>query len=214
MEEYDQRVVLPHEFTGQRDKDDRLALMEACQANFSPIMVLYRDPEGMTDSVFRRAAEHAPPSLSPKPTAKTTALWRIDEPEAIDAIRQAIASQPLYIADGHHRYETALRYNQLRPGTDPEAVLQVHDDGPDRVPRPWIDGAAIPPRAGPATAGTVGCCLDGLREWGEIIPVPDAGDMAQLQAEVENAGREGLVVGLLGPRSDGPYLLKIRRGRR
>ena len=211
LEEYDRRVVLPHEFTGQRDKDDRLALMEACQANFSPIMVLYRDPEGMTESVFRRAVEH-PPALSvSQADGQDYALWRIDEPEAIYAIRQAIASQPLYIADGHHRYETALRYNQLRPGTDPESasrcmmmvLIEFQDPGLMVLPYHRV--------LGPLQQGQSDAVWTALREWGEIIPVPDAGDMAQLQAEVDNAGREGLVVGLLGPRGDGPYLLKIRQ---
>ena len=122
LEEYDQRVVLPHEFTGQRDKDDRLALMEACQANFSPIMVLYRDSQGLLDTIFQRAVQHDPDLRASNADAQDYALWRITDPNDIKAIRQALVSLPLYIADGHHRYETALRYNQLHPTTDAEAA--------------------------------------------------------------------------------------------
>ena len=134
LEEYDRRVVLPHEFTGQRDKDDRLALMEACQANFSPIMVLYRDSEGLVESAFQRAVEHEPALTASGADGQDYALWRIVDPEDIKSIRDAMASLPLYIADGHHRYETALRYRQLHPGPDADAASGVHDDGTGGVP--------------------------------------------------------------------------------
>ena len=211
LEEYDQRVVLPHEFTGQRDKDDRLALMEACQANFSPIMVLYRDSQGLLDTIFQRAVQHDPALRASGADAQDYALWRITDPNDIKAIRQALVSLPLYIADGHHRYETALRYNQLHPTTDAEAasrcmmmvLVEFQDPGLMVLPYHRV--------LGPLQPGQLDAVWNTFREWGEIVPASNTGDMALLQSEVESEGLEGPVVALLGPKGDGPYLLKIRR---
>ena len=210
LEEYDQRVVLPHEFTGQRDKDDRLALMEACQANFSPIMVLYRDSEGLVQPAFQRAAERAPTLTVVGADGQDYSLWRIEDSADVNAIRQAMASLPLYIADGHHRYETALRYNQLHPSADDQAasrcmmmvLVEFQDPGLMVLPYHRV--------LGPLDQGQLDAVWAAFREWGEITPIPNAGDTTQLQAEVERSGQDGLVVGLLGPKGDGPYLLKIR----
>ncbi len=209
LEEYDQRVVLPHEFTGQRDKDDRLALMEACQANFSPIMVLYRDSEGRMDSVFQRAVQHDPALRASGADGQDYALWRVLNPDDISEIRRTMASMPLYIADGHHRYETALRYQQLHPATGASeasnymmmALVEFQDPGLMVLPYHRI--------IGPLDLGQLDAVWSVFREWGEIVPAP-AIDAAGLEAEIEAQGIDGLTVGLLGPRGDGPYLLKIR----
>ena len=211
LEEYDQRVVLPHEFTGQRDKDDRLALMEACQANFSPIMVLYRDPDGLVEPVFHKASDRAPALIASAADGQDYALWRIDDRADIEAIRQAMASLPLYIADGHHRYETALRYHQLYPTTNSDAasrcmmmvLVEFQDPGLMVLPYHRV--------LGPLDQGQLDAVWSALREWCDITPVPSSTDVTKLQAEVEDAGREGLVLGLLGPAGDGPYVLRIRQ---
>ena len=210
LEEYDRRVVLPHEFTGQRDKDDRLALMDACQANFSPIMVLYRDPDGLIESAFQRAVGQEPAITASGADGQDYALWRIDHRDDIETIRQASSSLPLYIADGHHRYETALRYLQLHPAANSDAasccvmmvLVEFQDPGLMVLPYHRV--------LGPLHQTQLDSLWAMLREWGEIVPVPSATDVTKLQAEVEQAGHEGLVVGLLGPEGDGPYLLKIR----
>ena len=210
LEEYDRRVVLPHEFTGQSDKDDRLALMDACQANFSPIMVLYRDPDGLVESAFQRAVGQEPAITASGADGQDYALWRINDGDDIETIRQAVSSLPLYIADGHHRYETALRYLQLYPAAENNAALrcmmmvlvEFHDPGLMVLPYHRV--------LGPLHQTQLDSVWAVLREWGEIVPIPSATDATKLQAEVENAGHEGLVVGLLGPESNGPCLLKIR----
>lgn len=102
--------VLPHEHTTAKDKTDRLNLLRACQANLSPIWVL--SPARALSSLLE------PPG---PPTARATdddgvhhRLWRVSQAGVLDAIAGALASAPVVIADGHHRYETALAYRDER----------------------------------------------------------------------------------------------------
>ncbi len=101
--------VLPHEHTAPGPKEDRLALMRACRANFSPLMMLYDDP---TDAAGRTldAASASAPDAEFAAGGERFALWAIRDAEAVGAIREALAGGPVYVADGHHRYETALVY--------------------------------------------------------------------------------------------------------
>ena len=137
-------------------------------------------------------------------------MWRIDDHEDIETISQAMASLPLYIADGHHRYETALKYHQLHPTTEDEAasrcmmmvLVEFQDPGLMVLPYHRV--------LGPLDQAQLDSVWNELRDWGEIIPTTGTTDTTQLQAEIEDAGREGLVIGLLGPKGNGPYMLKIR----
>jgi uncharacterized protein (DUF1015 family) len=108
LHRFDERVILPHERTLSGPKADRLKLMEATRAHYSQIFGLYSDPSGETDRAFTRA-EGRPPVLDGT-TADGTRhiLWRVDDAETTGRIRRVMASLKIYIADGHHRYETML----------------------------------------------------------------------------------------------------------
>ena len=104
--------VLPHERTMAKPKDDRLNLMRACRANLSPIWCLSLAP-GLT-----LLCDVAGP-----PLARCTdddgvhhRLWQLTRPGVLDAVSETVASAPVVIADGHHRYETALAYRDERRG--------------------------------------------------------------------------------------------------
>ena len=101
--------VLPHEHTAQGPKEDRLALMRACRANFSPLMMLYDDPTGAAGRTLD-AASASPPDAEFAAGGERFALWALRDAAAVGAIADALAGEPAYIADGHHRYETALAY--------------------------------------------------------------------------------------------------------
>lgn len=101
--------VLPHEHTAPGPKEDRLALMRACRANFSPLMMLYDDPTGAAGRTLD-AASGGPPDAEFAAGVERFALWAIRDAAAVGAIREALAGGPVYVADGHHRYETALVY--------------------------------------------------------------------------------------------------------
>ena len=124
LEDYKNRIVLPHEFTQKKAKDDRFSLMEHCHSNFSHIMLLYRDTEKKIVSIINSLSS-TPSDLSFSDSSQNTYhLWRINDASTIQAMQVAMEDKRLYIADGHHRYETALNYkSKYGEGRDPNDPL-------------------------------------------------------------------------------------------
>jgi uncharacterized protein (DUF1015 family) len=102
-------IVLPHERTLTGPKEDRLKLFRATRTNLSPGFMLYRDPNGMIDGPLQNA--HPVAEFSTQDGIHH-ALAKVTAADAIAAITEGIAKSTLLIADGHHRYETALRYSE------------------------------------------------------------------------------------------------------
>ena len=111
LEPWSARVVLPHEHTMARPKSDRLKLMEACATNFSPIMSLYEDPQGRMRKLLSAYAANAELQVIDE-ALEEHRLQPITEVEQIALIQNFFEERVLYIADGHHRYETALNYRE------------------------------------------------------------------------------------------------------
>jgi uncharacterized protein (DUF1015 family) len=112
--------IYPHEETFPKAKGDRLQLMRACRANFSSLLSLYHDSEQKIAPILSHIAQEKPlMSLRAKQnnlpdSNEAHTIWAITDPEIKRELSQFLSSQPLYIADGHHRYETALAYQQER----------------------------------------------------------------------------------------------------
>ena len=118
VEDYDAGSVLPHEFTREPSVLDRVALLDACQAQFSPIMSLYRDAEGDLRRVFDAIVAEAPDASAATPAGGNAEFWRIDDATTQSNIVDVFAGRPVFLADGHHRYEAALRYRRSRPDAE------------------------------------------------------------------------------------------------
>ncbi|MDP6821821.1 MAG: DUF1015 domain-containing protein [Dehalococcoidia bacterium] len=110
LEEFDRGVILPHEFTRPGPKVDRLELMRSAKANYSPLMVLYRDPGSVVAGIMKRAMAGDPVANAAPEGLPSMRLWRISDLADIESVTVALADTQLYLADGHHRYETALTY--------------------------------------------------------------------------------------------------------
>jgi len=110
LEDYATRQVLPHEFTQAPAIQDRVWLMESLSANISPIMSIYRDADGELDRVYQQIMIGAPEFDTTDESGGATALWRISDPAVQSQIGEFFASRPIYLADGHHRYEAARQY--------------------------------------------------------------------------------------------------------
>ncbi len=116
LEEFSKGIVLPHEETAEGPKRDRLALLSACRANLSPIMGLYRDPTGSIAQTCREAQRQPPLYQVKDGEGEELTLWSIFQATGSEAIERALAPSPIYLADGHHRYETALFYRDSQRG--------------------------------------------------------------------------------------------------
>jgi uncharacterized protein (DUF1015 family) len=113
-----ERIVLPHERTLSGPKEDRLKLFRATRTNLSPGFMLYSDPAGELDAHLENAQLLSEFST---PDGVRHALAKVSDPRALKAIVAGIARSTLLIADGHHRYETAVRYGEEVSAAHPQA---------------------------------------------------------------------------------------------
>lgn len=111
LEPFENKVILPHEKTHAGPKIDRLNLMRACHANLSPIFLLYQDINGDIEQIMQNFTDDNPPEIDCSETfGSTHQLWCMENPDSNHRIKKLFSAKPLLIADGHHRYETALAF--------------------------------------------------------------------------------------------------------
>lgn len=112
LEPFSSGVILPHEETLSKAKSDRFNLMKATGCNFSQIYSLYMDGDGSVFDLINSSSQGAPDSEFTDGDNVTHKLWCVSDPSVISAIAAKMSDKKLYIADGHHRYETALNYQK------------------------------------------------------------------------------------------------------
>jgi len=115
VEDYEAGVVHRHEQTLSGPKKDRRQVLEHTQAHFGQIFMLYPDPEGTIDSMIDEAADGPATASVTDEYGVVHTLYRISDPERVSRIESLMADKKLVIADGHHRYETALAYRKDHP---------------------------------------------------------------------------------------------------
>ncbi|NTU43701.1 MAG: DUF1015 domain-containing protein [Nitrospirales bacterium] len=123
--------IYPHEETRSKAKDDRLNIMRFCNANLSPIFGMYNSPEKVTSAIAGECSGETPYLTAHDSDGALHRLYRIEDPEKISRISEEISSKPIFIADGHHRYEVALEFKremERAMGCNSETV---------RDPQPW-----------------------------------------------------------------------------
>jgi uncharacterized protein (DUF1015 family) len=125
LEDYDRRIVRPHELTLAGPKADRLKLLRSARANLSSVLVLYEDRERSLEPVLSASLEGEPIAEARDASVRHT-LTRLEDAASIEAIRSFLAGRPVVIADGHHRYETALQYrDECAAGEDGPAAWML-----------------------------------------------------------------------------------------
>ena len=126
MEDYAAGVVHRHEQTLSGPKKDRMELLRHTRAHFGQIFMLYPDPELVIDRILDKAATAAPLMTMEDEYGVTHRVWKISDPAVIARIQALMADKKLLIADGHHRYETALAFrNENRGLKDAEKVMMT-----------------------------------------------------------------------------------------
>ena len=138
LEEWESRVIRPHEGTLANPKSDRLRLLRALQADASSIMALFEDRNNRIASALAAREKDEPVIHFNADSGEKHVLWAISEAETLAQLRQHLAHQPIYIADGHHRYESALAYQREQR----ENLAKSHgDEGFDFVMMELVDFA-------------------------------------------------------------------------
>ena len=189
---FSERIVLPHERTLSGPKEDRLKLFRATRANLSPGFMLYRDPAGSMKAALDDGEPVAEFSTS---DGVHHALARVRRPDSVRAIVDGVSRSTLLIADGHHRYETALRYCGEVSESHPDAPVRaehryfmtflVNGDDPDLVVFPTHRHVHSLP----------GFAFDDLVRRAEgvfhVAALPRSAEVSAVLAALASAGRHG-----------------------
>lgn len=115
------QTVLAHERTHVRPRADQQSLTQAVEANLSPVFALYQHAGPRLAELMERT-DRGEPRFSIEADGEGHTVWRVEAPEAFHTLAAALADRRLFIADGHHRYETALKYRDWQVAAHPDAL--------------------------------------------------------------------------------------------
>jgi uncharacterized protein (DUF1015 family) len=118
LEGAEKRTILPHEKTFPKPKEDRLKLLSHTKAMFSPIFSVYVDPSKLIEKLYLSVSSERP-FLSGELDGVSHDVWRLTDARAIRNLQGLLKGSQVFIADGHHRYETALEYKRIRRSENP-----------------------------------------------------------------------------------------------
>ncbi len=125
VEPYEDGNVLPHEETLSKPKEDRLQLLQHCRANFSPIFGLYPDPQRKVENECAQVKEKQPIIDFTDQDNQRHRIWILENTDIHQRLEEIFESWPVFLADGHHRYETALHFSQMMGADAPENYHHV-----------------------------------------------------------------------------------------
>ncbi|MCQ9208845.1 MAG: DUF1015 domain-containing protein [Omnitrophica bacterium] len=110
LEDFAKNTVLPHENIFSQPVHERLELLKVTRANLSPIFALFSEPQGRINKLLSQHKRDHRPYITLKKDKITHKLWRMSNKRKIAAIKKLLKGKQIFIADGHHRYESALNY--------------------------------------------------------------------------------------------------------
>ena len=121
LEDFDKGNICPHEMTLAKAKRDRAQLIRACRANFSPVFSLFSDPGGTIDGKLAKIIEQ-PPLTEIDEDSVIHRIWKVNDTETVQFLSGSFKDKKVYIADGHHRYETSLAYHKEHGAEVPDSA--------------------------------------------------------------------------------------------
>lgn len=145
IEELASGKIHPHEMTYSKPRTDRLNIIRFCEANISPIFSLYSSPNRLTSSILEKLSEEKPFIEAKNGDNFIHRLWQISDKTSIETIKKDLSNKDIIIADGHHRYETALEFKnemdkvrgQGSGRSDSAQRLAPRVRGQDSEVKPW-----------------------------------------------------------------------------
>jgi uncharacterized protein (DUF1015 family) len=213
LEPWVKGVMRPHEHTMTAPKEDRLQLLRHCRASFSPIFGLYRDPDAHLEGVISRVDSSAPLAQAREPGGERHTLYSLGDDASVATIRHLLSDRTLYVADGHHRYETALAYREERctadwTGDEPEnfafmALTAAEDAGLVVLPIHRVVRLGAIPEDLPAR-------FEGPFMVEDLGPVHGGRPLRDALTRLSEAGSGGPAYVAVGP---GPSRLRLLRPR-
>lgn len=218
LAQYDSQEVFPHEFTEEPAVLDRVALMEACNANFSPIMSLYRDPSQYLAPMFEELMSAAPTIQVRPDENQEMSLWIISKVDQQNRIRQFFNDTPIFLADGHHRYEAALRFQAKRANAGGYELVSAEENDSVMMTLIAFDdpGLLVLPYhrvVSGLTGGLLSTLEERLLQLFDVNPngLPPVDTADDLLKQVIGLGDDAKALGVLGPAGESPRLLSLKK---
>ncbi len=206
LEEYDRGIIFPHEQTRGPWVEDRVRMMEATRSALSPLLVVFQDDIRHSVGGIIRAVTGGPPlEVATMAGGYSLKMWQLKDPGTLGVLRGLMQSSQVFIADGHHRYEAAMRYRsavraQREIGSDEALNYRmmhiVSIDEPGLITRGYHRVIHS------ATDVEMRRLIDGIREVCEIETV-------SLTDGVEMPWRPGDMLKAVGKRDDGEFVFGI-----
>ena len=218
LQPYQDRVVLPHERTHRGPKEDRLALMRATHVSLEPLWFVYEGRVSGLQQMTEVVSRQSPAVQFRGPEGTDHRLWTISDGVIQAAVQAAFADLPVLIADGHHRYETALAYAE-EVGGEPDAasrftlalLTDIDDPGLEVLPTHRVLKAGVAVTGGEdapsleaTLAGLHGRVAAGVYHDHRFQVVPLEGNVALV--ELHNQ----VIDNILGKRNPEDFLLYTR----
>jgi len=196
--DYSARVVLPHEQTLSKPKQDRLQLLRATLADTGLVFMLYSDPKGEIEALLDSLTVRLPDMTALDLNNEQNRLWKVDDPTAVSQVVRAMSDKTVIIADGHHRYEVALAFRrETAPKIPSEKKLELYGYKLMSFVRLESEGISILPihrlvhriaEFGPAAFLTRLARFFSIRE----LQFTDANKFSSLEALMEDLNKERL----------------------
>ena len=210
IEDFSSKNILPHEYTMGGPKEDRLNLTKKCKANFSQVFLVYSDPEKQIENAI---------DYTQKPFIDVTddlgvqnIVYKIEDEKTIALIEKVLSDKTCLIADGHHRYETAMNYRNFintQDENDPTKYVMsyftnLEDDllifPTHRIITRSIDSTDL---------------LEKVKKYFDVEEIPfDSQNKSEMKSklleEIENSSKERISMGLYLKNVNKFYLLKLR----
>jgi uncharacterized protein (DUF1015 family) len=142
LHDYSEQVIFRHEQTLSKPKSDRLNLLKATHAHFGQIFMLYSDPAGSVEKILYDGNGPAEAEVTDE-YGVLHRLWKVSDPATILLLTTAMADKKLIIADGHHRYETALGYSKEHAPDHADAAGAKAQYSATGLPKPAYPEAAV-----------------------------------------------------------------------
>src|SRR5208283_4510700 len=119
LEEWEKMIIRPHENIFAAAREDRQNLLKTLKVNTSPVLMMYRDPQRIIAETLEKETQKEPVIDVTLPEGDRHKVWAITNKAVINRIGYALGKQPFYVADGHHRYTSALLYSREQIAANP-----------------------------------------------------------------------------------------------
>jgi uncharacterized protein (DUF1015 family) len=219
LAEFSEGIVKPHEKTFSGVTSDRLRLLDTCHCQFSPIFSLYPDAEGRIMALLEAAASPEPLASAADQDGCRHTIRAVRDPEILARVQELFREKSLYIADGHHRYTTALQFRALMR----ERLGSLREDSPYNHTMMYLCGMEDPglsvlpthrlvrlPASAPASA-----LVERLASFFQVEEVRGGGReslLSQVLGRMEEQAGAATMFGLYHAREDRCFLLALKPG--